>query len=225
MATAYIVVHGFGGTPKDINKVKLELINNNINERNIYTPLLKGHGIKGSIDLTISFKEIINDLKKYINNIKEKYNSVVLIGYSMGGLISLSVAIETKIDKLVLLNAPLHIWNFKNFLWTLYVNDFEKKKYHLKTLFSSFNYNKIRNEIKLKKLQLYLNKNLSAVNCDTLIFQSIHDYVARPISAKIIFKKINSTKKEIIWCDTATHYIPDEDTVILVTKQIVDWVN
>lgn len=223
MNTAYIVVHGFSGTPEDIQGIKVELINNNVLENDIYTPLLKGHGIKGKIDLNISFDEIIQDLNNYIENIRNKYENIVLIGYSMGGLICLSSAMELQIEKLVLLNAPIHIWNFKNFLWTLQVKNFEQKKYHLKTFFGSFKYNKIRNEVKLKKLQVNVEKNLNKITCDTLIFQSIHDYVAKPESAKIIYNKINSKKKEIKWCQNTTHFIPDEKDISYVIKETMNW--
>ena len=56
---AYIVIHGFGGTPKDVESIKKELIINGINEQDIYTPLLKGHGIKGRIKIGTKYEDII----------------------------------------------------------------------------------------------------------------------------------------------------------------------
>ncbi len=222
---AYIVIHGFGGTPRDVQPIKEQLMLNNIPEEDIYTPLLKGHGIKGKIEIGTRYEDIIEDLKEYVKTNCSDYNEMYIFGYSMGGLVSLGLATNMKIDKLVLLNAPMHIWNFKNFLWTLYTKEPMQKFHHIKTVLSSFKYSKIINSLELRRLQTYVRSNLDRVKADTYIIQSTHDYVAKPSSANEIYEKIGAAEKKIKWYDDMTHYIPDEECIDTVIYDSLNWTN
>lgn len=222
---AYIVIHGFGGTPKDVETIKQELIKNGISKEDIYTPLLKGHGIKGKIKIGTKYEDIISELKEYININCSKYKEKYIFGYSMGGLVSLGLAVSMKVDKLILLNAPMHIWNFKNFIWTIRTKSASQKLYHIKTVLSSFKYSKIINSMELRRLQAYVRANLNKIMTDTYIVQSKQDYVATPSSANEIYEKIGALQKTIKWYDGMTHYIPNEDKVDEVVHDSLDWIN
>lgn len=222
---AYIVVHGFGGVPKDVDSIKEELIANGINQEDIYTPLLKGHGKKGKIKIGTKYEDIISGLKEYVDSNCKKYDKIYLFGYSMGGLISLGLAINAKIDKLVLFNAPMHIWNFRNFLWTIANKRPKQKVYHIKTVLSSFNYGKIRNSLELRRLQKYVRNNLKNIESDAYIIQSVHDYVAQPLSANEIYDEIGSKEKKIKWYQETTHFMPAEECIGSVICDSLNWTN
>ena len=221
---AYVVVHGFGGVPENVTSIKEELKSKNIDENDIFTPLLLGHGKQGIIKLNTKFEDIVYDLKKYVERNCFEYEKIVLIGYSMGGLIAMSLTLEIKIDVLILINAPMHIWTFKNFIWTIYNVDVNKKFYHIKTVLSSAHYNKVINSIELKRLQKYVKCNLNKITSSTYIIQSKHDYVAKPESANEIYDSIGAEKKEILWSEQTSHFIPDEEEVKEIIKETVDWV-
>lgn len=221
---AYIVVHGFGGSPKDVRTIKEQLKLKNINEEDIFTPLLLGHDGKGVINLKIRFEEIVLDLKKYLEENCGNYEKIVLVGYSMGGLIVMALALETKIDVLVLVNAPMDIWVFKNFMWTVYsVKDLHRKVYHVKIVLSSINYKKIINNFELRRLQKYIKANLSKITSNTYIIQSEHDYVAKPMSAYEIYDNIGAKEKEIRWHKYTSHFIPDEEYVEEIMEDVLKW--
>jgi len=222
---AYIVIHGFGGTPNDIKNIKKELILNGIDEQDIYTPLLKGHGIKGKIKIGTRYEDIITELKEYVDNNCNKYDKIYLFGYSMGGLVSMGLAINAKVDKLVLFNAPMHIWNFRNFLWTIKTKKPRQKVYHIKTVLSSLNYTKIRNSMELRRLRNYVRDNLKNITSDTYIIQSVRDYVAQPVSAEEIYNEIGSKEKKIKWYQETTHFMPDEECINDVICDSLNWTN
>jgi len=222
---AYIVIHGFGGIPKDIESIKQQLIINGINEQDIYTPLLKGHGKKGKIKLGTKYEDIIAQLKEYVENNCKMYDRIYLFGYSMGGLVSMGLAINTKVDKLVLFNAPMHIWNFRNFLWTIKTKKPRQKVYHLKTVLSSLNYGKIRNSLELRRLRDYVRGNLKNITSDAYIIQSVRDYVAQPVSAEEIYNEIGSKEKQIKWYQETTHFMPNEECINDVICDSLNWTN
>ena len=222
---AYVVIHGFGGTPKDVDSIKKQLMVNGIMEEDIYTPLLKGHGIKGKIKIGTKYEDIISELMQYIECNCVKYEKIYLFGYSMGGLISMGLAVNAKIDKLILFNAPMHIWNFRNFVWTIVNKKPKQKVYHIKTVLSSLNYGKIRNSLELRRLQKYVSDNLKNIKSDAYIIQSVRDYVAKPVSAEEIYNKIGSKEKKIKWYHDTTHFMPDEDCIDDVICDSLKWTN
>jgi len=223
--TAYIIVHGFCGTPKDVMNIKKYLIKKGISSKEIFTPCLKGHGIKGKCKKGTTHQDIIEGLKEYINRKCKIYTKRILIGYSMGGLISLMVTKEAKISDLILLNAPMRVWTFRGFVWTILKRNFNQKIHHVRIILSTFTYSKIMTSIELRKLQRYVRENLKKVTANTYIVQSKKDYVARPSSAKEIFNNITSERKEIMWIDNATHFLPEESCIEEVIDKALEWVN
>ena len=222
---AYIIIHGFSGIPKDVESIKQQLIINGIDEKDIFIPLLKGHGIKGKIEIGTKYEDIISDSKEYIKDNCSVYDKIYVFGYSMGGLVSMGLAVDLKIDKLVLLNAPMHVWSFRNFIWTIANRPINQKIYHMKTVLSSFRYSKIRGSLELMRLQKYVRDNFKKITSDVYIVQSKHDYVAQPISANEIFNEVGSKEKKIKWYEETTHFLPDEKDIAGVITDVFNWIN
>lgn len=219
---AYVIVHGFGGLPTSVLTVRRELIKNGISSKDIYVPLLSGHGKEGFVRYNVTYETMIAGLKQYVEYCCAKYDKITLIGYSMGGLVSIGTALELEIDQLILLNAPMKIWNFKGFIWTL--KTFPKdRKYHINNIFKSLKISRIINSMELKKMIKYTKENLSRVKCQTYIVQSENDYVAKPESGKYIYNNIGADKKEIKWYNNTTHFVPDENEITNIIKNAMEW--
>lgn len=224
MNTGYIVVHGFGGNPTDVYSIKDNLIKYKINEKDIYLPLLYGHSMeKRGFLFGIKYTQMIKHLKHYITNVSKKYDKIVLMGYSMGALLSLCVSMEMKIDKLIIINPPIHIWDFKSFRFWLGDDIKKRRLFHTKTVLRSMRYRVIRNNLELGKLRHYTIDNIAKVTADTYIIQSIHDYVAKPSSAKFVYDNISSQNKAISYYTRTSHFIPSEQDVEVVIDDIYNW--
>lgn len=91
----------------------------------------RGHG-KSSGTYTFTSKES-GDLKSVVNYANEIYQTIYLIGFSLGGAISILHSADSKcIDKLIAVSAPHSFAKIKNFMW---IKDFITnpfKKYELK---------------------------------------------------------------------------------------------
>lgn len=91
----------------------------------------RGHG-KSSGAYTFTSKEP-EDLKSVVNYAKKSYRKIYLIGFSLGGAISIiHSANEEKLDRLIIVSAPHSFAKIKNFMW---IKDFVTnpfKKYELK---------------------------------------------------------------------------------------------
>ncbi len=98
---AILLVHGYGGSPYDGKPLLDTLYKLGVT---YYSPLLPGHG-KAPCDLEVSTKEQWqNAAEKAYLELKDQYDEVYLIGFSMGVAISVSLSAKYDIDKLILIN-------------------------------------------------------------------------------------------------------------------------
>ncbi len=225
MNTAYIIVHGFGGNPSDVYSIKDNLLKYEINKNNIYLPLLYGHSTKKrGFVFGIKFTQMIEHLQNYITKISNSYDKIVLIGYSMGALLCMCVSINIKIDKLIVLNPPIHIWDFDSFRFWLGDDIKKRRLFHTRTLLRSIRYRVIRNNLELSRLRRFTIDNISKIKTDTYVIQSLHDYVANPMSGKFVYDNISSVKKGISYYKRTSHFIPNEKDLDVIMDDIYNWI-
>lgn len=222
----YILIHGFGGHPSDVYGIKRELIACGVNENRIYTPCLKGHkeGQDG-FEFNVSYTQMINELVEYIMQLKNRNNRIVLVGYSMGALVSTGVVLDIpkEIYKLVVINMPIYVWNFKNFRYWFMQDVKIKSTYHLRTVLSTFKYRRLRNSFEFLNLERYINKNLDKVNTDIFIAQSTLDYIADPTSGEYIYNKASSKRKILATYEHSSHFVANEPEIQKVVFDVTNW--
>lgn len=109
---AALLIHGFIGSPTDYGRLPGLLHRQGYD---VYVPLLPGHGTQPE-DFS---KTTADDLEAFVlreyRALKQKYAEVALIGFSMGGALSVLTAAQEPVDALVLL-APYfkisHQWYY-----------------------------------------------------------------------------------------------------------------
>jgi len=109
---AALLIHGFIGSPTDYAKLPQILHDRGYA---VYAPLLPGHGT----DPRDFSKTTDGELEQFVLNqyqtLKREYDEVALIGFSMGGALSVLTAAQEPVDKLILL-APYfkisHQWYY-----------------------------------------------------------------------------------------------------------------
>ena len=76
--------------------------------------LLPGHGGNGHIFARTSYKQWVNYVSRQVKQMKAQYKEVILVGHSMGALLTLceAVANDNKIIAIVLMDIPIkvHLW-------------------------------------------------------------------------------------------------------------------
>lgn len=216
----------FGGNPKDVESIQKRLLKYDINEKNIYLPLLYGHSNeKRGFIFGITYEKMVEHLQKYITDLSINYDEIILIGYSMGALISMCVSMNIHINKLILINPPIHIWDFKSFRFWLSDDIKKRRLFHIKTVLGSIRYRVIRNNLELGRLRHFTIDNISKITCDTYIIQSTHDYVAKPSSGRFVYENISSNKIGISYYTATSHFIPSEQAIDVVVEDIYNWIN
>lgn len=108
-----ILVHGFPGTPCEMRSAAEVLHNQGWT---VHGLLLPGFGIEIHSLVDKSYTDWLSTILNTINQYKQKYDKVILVGHSMGGALSVQAAVSSDIDGLLLL-APF--WKIEHVLWTL----------------------------------------------------------------------------------------------------------
>ncbi len=230
---AILLIHGFTGIPYEMKYLADKIYENT--DYTIYVPRLPGHGTN-----TKDFKESsANDwLRKSYDSyleLKSDYDSVSVIGLSMGGLISLLIAAKFEVNKLITISPALNTYNpfdkltpiLKYFLPKIKQKtgleriknskDKEEKFYHRN--YHLYHYtSQIAELVKIMKLT---KKNLTKVTVPTLILASEADKLVPISSSRKIKRKISSSNKEIYIFEKAKHVICNsEKKEICVNKTL-----
>lgn len=102
-----MLIHGFGGSPYDL-KPRTDVMDSlNIN---LFSVRLAGHGTHPRDLKNIQYTTWIDDCFEIYDNLSLEYNSIVLIGFSMGGAICQIMASRRNVAKLVVLSPYYRIY-------------------------------------------------------------------------------------------------------------------
>lgn len=113
--TAVLIIAGSGATNHDGNNVKAGLTNNSylmIAEQlnragiSVLRPDKRGIGKSASEQFNMSetlFSHYVEDVVEWIKHLKSKHKKVVVMGHSLGGLMSIQAAQQTDVDGLITL--------------------------------------------------------------------------------------------------------------------------
>ncbi|UCF97314.1 MAG: alpha/beta fold hydrolase, partial [Spirochaetaceae bacterium] len=100
-SAAALLVHGFPGTPAEMRPLAETLHKNGWTVQGI---LLPGFGSQFAEILERRHADWIEAVENALKELRQKYTPILLIGYSLGGALSLSAAARLKPDGLVLLS-------------------------------------------------------------------------------------------------------------------------
>jgi carboxylesterase len=98
---AALLVHGFPGTPAEMRPLAETLHEQGWSVQGI---LLPGFGSQFAEILERGYNDWLDAVQQALQTLKKRYSPVLLIGYSLGGALSLSAAVRFQPDGLILLS-------------------------------------------------------------------------------------------------------------------------
>lgn len=147
----------------------------------------RGHG-KSSGIYTFTSKEP-EDLKSVVNYAQKRYKKIYLIGFSLGGAISMIYSADTAIvNRLIVVSAP---HSFKKINTLMWIKDFIKnpfKKYELKV------WKKLRPSPIIRK-KIRPIDIVDKIKIPTLFIVGDSDTITHPNDTKSLFNKAKCEKK------------------------------
>ena len=182
-------MHGFNGRPDDIWYLAEYLRKKGLDTR---TVMLDGHGGTKKELHKSSHTSWISSVEPVIGELAREYARVNLLGFSMGGLLSVCLASLPGVDKVVLINTPIYFWNIKIILSDvasgIFSGHFEKIAYYT----TSVRTVSIKSGIDFLRILAKAKQKLKNMQNHSLIIQCRNDETVHFKSAEYLKKKIGN---------------------------------
>lgn len=212
MVTGVLILHGFSGGPYEV-----EPLTNYIKKHTdwiIESPTFTGHGNSDELSLKgYKAEHWLMDAELAFRKLSKKVDEVVVVGFSMGGLIALYLAKRYKVKKLVLLSAAVKYIAPKQLLKDLNIVTQDAIKGYLKdnALFKLYE-SKIRNVplsavVQFMKIARMIEPYISSINVPTFIVQGKCDGIVPWNTAEYLFQKLPSKEKYLYLSPNGKHHI------------------
>ena len=199
-----LLVHGFGGGPGE-----LEPLAKFLESKGMQTllPVLKGHTGKRADIKGVSYRDWVQSGEAALKELLDRCNCVFVIGFSMGGLVAVSLPPFPQIKGLVLLNTPIYPWNLKRILLNL-VEDMKRRHYgHFRFYVSCILKFPLSALIEFVRFLRAVKPRFREVHTPLFIAQALQDDVVQPRSAEYIHRHASSLDKTLKYYDGSAHLI------------------
>lgn len=224
-----LLIHGFTGLPAGMLLLGEVL---NCAGFNVLCPRLAGHGTSERDLMRTTKDDWFNSALDGFFILRGVCDKIYIVGHSMGGLLTLKLATEYNIPKIVTLAAPIFVDEGRG-LRNLPPREFcsdaciytERKKlndvppavnnvYEKTPLISVHEMVDLINDVK---------NILPKVNSPILIMQGEEDHTVQPRSARFIFDNVSSKSKKIITVPNAGHLLPFAEQRDFVAEQTLNF--
>ncbi len=219
--TTVLLVHGTSSSPKDFIDLANFLAKNNISSKAM---LLPGHGTYPSDLNKVEYEEWIDAINTELSGINSK--NKFLIGYSLGGTLSLKIAESHELSGIVSINSPIFLQSkYIPFITILEL----VQKYHvaspeniiLATKDERVAYDAMPLNTILEIIKVTQALNLEKVTEPVFIVQSRNDTIVQPRSAEFIYDSISSKYKKIEWLELSSHINLNKEEQELMFNEIL----
>lgn len=210
-----LLIHGFGGCTEEILSLYDFLNANGIPSFCIELP---GHGSQQKNMKRTKRHQWINAVRTFYLEKSKEFDHIILIGFSMGGLISVHLA-DLNPCSIIFINTPVYYWNIKQIIKNLCL-DFKNElcKYIRRSKGKPF-----RALIQFNCLLITTRKKFKDVMCPTLTIQTKDDDLVYPFSAKYIQKRVQRAKP-VVWIDKGGHYILESKYAPILCNKLLDYI-
>lgn len=225
-----LVLHGFTSSTDTVDGL-LPLLEN---ERIEYErPVLRGHGTRYQDLRNVTAKDWYEDAQKALISIVSRVDRVVVVGLSMGGLVSLQLAMEHAdklagvvvvapalrvLDRLAplapLMSKVIRYWTSPNSF-----HDPECAKH-------CTNYPKFPMDafVSLQRYAATIEQRLAEVSVPICILHSKVDQIIAPKSASIIYERVRSEHRKIVWFEKSGHEMMQDMEADAVLGEIMTFI-
>jgi carboxylesterase len=195
-----LLLHGFTGGPYEVLPLAEHLQRLGFI---CHVPTLPGHEDDLSGLRRTKWMDWLESAAAEAEQLTHQHGPIDVIGFSMGGLISMYLANRFPIRRLVLLSAAAIYVSparyARDLAYRIRIRDFDHMKKMKQTPF--------RAALQFMKLARFVKKQeLPRITVRTLIVQGQQDQIVHPHSAKYIFRRLQG-EREIEWLAKSTHMI------------------
>lgn len=218
----FLIIHGFAGSIDDI-----EPLNNYLVSKDFITSCvkLKGHTGKRADLARVNYNDWISSAEESLIKLSSQCEKVIVIGFSMGGLIAVNLALKHNVSGIITLSTPIYYWDVKkiclNIARDFKTREFKNLKHYIKAAIKIPFSAMINFKILLMKTKPLFRK----ISCPMLVVQGLLDDTVHYRSADYIYSNILSEQKSIKYYNNSNHIICRSDDNNKVFKDILIFID
>jgi carboxylesterase len=189
-APAVLLLHGFGGGPWEVEPLAEAL-----RAEGCLAAVPTIRGLSGSSRREMgrcSYEDWIYAAEQAYKALRKQSDSIVLAGFSTGGLIAVHLALKYKPAAVIFMSVPLRHWDLKRVMTNLAVDFKYKRTDHLRYYMKSAVKFPLRALLEFKRIQMRTKSRFGQLNCPCLILQGLDDDTVHWKSAERIRSGIQS---------------------------------
>jgi carboxylesterase len=199
--TGVLLLHGFGGTPREMSRVGRYLHARNTT---VYAPLLPGHGTSLAEINKCTWHDWTAATQTAFLQLKETCNNVFIAGFSMGSFLALWQAIQTKqnvhLSGLILYSPALMVADWRIVLTPVmrfFIKSISKKGTSdlrdstANVLLGGYDRYPVGAAAEIYKLQRYVRSHLQHITAPTCVIYSVLDQSIHPRSGQYTVQQLS----------------------------------
>jgi carboxylesterase len=186
--TGCLLIHGFAGSRQELEPLRLCLEQSGYS---VAVPVLKGHEATPRELKRASRRDWIACAQAALDELRASCKTVVVIGFSMGGLVATNLYLDNGFDGIVFINTPVYYTDFRRMLFNLYSNF---RSYIRKYIVSTRD-KPLHAMIEFQLLLSGTKPKFGKIGCKALVLQAMDDDVVNPKSAEYIFTRLKGIKE------------------------------
>lgn len=212
MTIGVLCIHGFSGGVYEVQPL-VEYLKQETNWI-FQTPTLSGHGEAKSLNLKgYKASHWLKDAELSYMDLAKRVDEVIVIGFSMGGLIALYLARRFKVKKLVLLSPAakyIHPMQIFQDVKTMAVDAY-RRTLNENELFKRYQY-KLKNvplsaTFEFMKIVKMITPYFYAIKTPVYIVQGQLDGIVPYHTAQYVFDRLGSQEKHLYFSENGKHHI------------------
>ena len=223
-----VLVHGYTATPGELRLLGDELQQLNFKVMGVRLP---GHGTTVQDLAKTTFRDWCDAVESDIQRARGLADQVTLVGSSMGAGVCLKVATETELDSLVVMSAPMRTFDDRyedadKFVKQMSYMEKPVRHFDLPKVYSQAYHSYPLQPLvtAFTAIREMEEHELNRISCPILIMQSKVEKTVCPVSAEIIYDKVSSKDKELVWYEHSGHLLalgPEREKVYQRIEQFL----
>lgn len=211
---AVLCLHGLTGTPYEVRPLGQALADAGLRALG---PALPGHNQTPEALSRVRHGEWLAAARAALEALRAGHDRVALVGLSLGGLISLSLAAESRVDAVAVVGTPLRlripllpllpalrrVVPFVRKTRGSDICDEAARARH-----PSYDRMPLASVGELRRLQASVRGCLARIQAPILVAHGLHDATAHPDDARAIMAAVGSVQRELLWLASSGHVVP-----------------
>ena len=207
-----LLIHGFSGAPSEMRWLGERLAKFGWTVHGIR---LSGHGTTPEQMAKTHWEDWAKDAEDGVRELRKTCDTVIGVGLSMGGLLTLHLATLGLIDGIVTMNAPMVLADRRTRYATLvrpfikFVGKSTAPATGTAPGLERFVYDRIPVDglVSLNRGIRQVRSKLSAITCPALLMQSRKDFTVNPVSVQIIKQQIKHVNPILHYWENSGHIL------------------